>query len=232
MSLAHRLAIVVVLELVYVVARRFVLQYLPWSSFEAEAISTVLRLITAGACWYLFRSLILSRFPNQAALRNPLLAVALLLLLSIPVLVGNYAHSSPVAWMFAITSLFVAIKEEFLFRGIVQNLLDQKLGTLKAILLTSMVFTIWHIGVWDFTPWAFSQIFVASVLLGAVYIYGGSMFVVVAIHAAYDALFSFAPLIPQPLPENWGFLPLLASLLVVSYWAWSIGRENLGTSHD
>lgn len=232
MSLAHRLFVVVVLEIVYEVARRVVLNYLPWTSFEAEAISTVLRLITAGACWYLFRSLILSRVPNQASLRNPLLAVALLLFLSIPVLVGHYALSAPVAWMFAITSLVVAIKEEFLFRGIVQNLLGQKLGALKAILLTSLLFTIWHIGVWDFTPWVFSQIFVASVLLGTIYIYGGSMVVVVAIHTVYDALFSFTPLIPQPLPANWGFLPLLASLMVVSYWARSSGRASLGASND
>jgi len=109
--------------------------------------------------------------------------------------------------------------------------LGQKLGALKAIVLTSTAFTVWHIGIWDFSPWVFSQIFVASVLLGTIYICGGSMFVVVAIHAAYDALFSFTPLIPQPLPENWGFLPLLASLLVVSYWAWSSGRVNQAVSH-
>ncbi len=231
MSLAQRIFVVVVLELCYVVARRIVLHYLPWSSFEAEAVSTVLRLITAGACWYFFRSLILSRVPNQAALRNPLLAVALLLFLSIPVLVGRYELSAPVAWMFAIASLFVAIKEEFLFRGIVQNLLVQKLGAVKAIFLTSIVFTVWHIGVWDFTPWIFTQIFIASVLLGTTYIYGGSMFFVVVIHTFYDALFSFTPLISEPLPANWGFMPLLASLLLVSYWARSSGRASIGTPH-
>jgi membrane protease YdiL (CAAX protease family) len=228
MSFARRLFIVIVLELVYVVVRRFSLHYFPWSSFEAEAIATVLRLITAGVYWHLFRPLILSRVPNHAALRNPLLAVGLLLLLSIPVLMGHYALSAPIAWLFAITSLFVAIKEEFLFRGIVQNLLGQKLGAWKAICLTSFVFTIWHMGVWDLTLWVFSQKFVASVLLGTIYIYGGSIVVVVAIHALYDALFSFTPLIPQPLPENWGFLPLVASLLVVSYWALSSGRASFG----
>lgn len=226
MSLAHRLFVVLILEIIYVGARRVVLHSLPWSSFEAEAISTVLRVITAGACWYLFRPLIMSRSSNQAALRSPLLAVGLLLFLSIPVLIGHYVLSATVAWMFAFASVFVAIKEEFLFRGIVQNLLGQKLGSLKAILLTSIVFTVWHIGVWNFTPWVFSQIFVASVILGTVYIYGGSMVVVVVIHAIYDAMFSFTPWIPQPLPENFGFLPLLAALLVVSYWARSRGRAS------
>ncbi len=90
MSLARRLFVVLILEIVYVVARRVVLHSLPWSSFEAEAISTVLRVITAGACWYLFRPIILSRSSNQAALRSPLLVVGLLLFLSIPVLIGHY----------------------------------------------------------------------------------------------------------------------------------------------
>jgi membrane protease YdiL (CAAX protease family) len=104
--------------------------------------------------------------------------------------------------MFAATSFFVAIKEEFLFRGIVQNLLTQRLGPSKAILSTSVAFTLSHVGVPEFTLWVFSQIFVASVILGTVYIYGGSIFVVVAIHAVYDAIFSFTPLIAQPLPQK------------------------------
>jgi membrane protease YdiL (CAAX protease family) len=228
MSLVHRLFIVLTLEFVYFVARRVVLQHFPWSSFEAEAIVTVLRVITAGACWYLFRSLIASRATNQAALRSPLLAVGLLLFLSIPILVGRYELSTPVAWLFAFASIVVAIKEEFLFRGIVQNLLTQKLGPLRAILLTSIAFTLSHIGVWDFTPWIVSQIFIGSVILGTVYIYGGSMAVVVAIHAIYDAIFSFTPLISQPLPTNMGFVPLFAALLLVSHWA----RSSKGANFD
>jgi membrane protease YdiL (CAAX protease family) len=228
MSVAHRLYIVFVLEIVYFVGRRVSLHLFPWSSFEAEAIDSAMRLITASVYWYLFRSLIASGTVNQSALRSPLLAVGLLSFMCIPVLVGHYALSPPVAWMFAATSFFVAIKEEFLFRGIVQNLLTQRLGPSKAILSTSVAFTLSHVGVPEFTLWVFSQIFVASVILGTVYIYGGSIFVVVAIHAVYDAIFSFTPLIAQPLPQNLGFLPLLAALLVVLCWARSSKRASFG----
>jgi membrane protease YdiL (CAAX protease family) len=151
MSVAHRLYIVFVLEIVYFVGRRVSLHLFPWSSFEAEAIDSAMRLITASACWYLFRSLIASGTVNQSALRSPLLAVGLLSFMCIPVLVGHYALSPPVAWMFAATSFFVAIKEEFLFRGIVQNLLTQRLGPSKAILSTSVDFTLSHVGVPEFT---------------------------------------------------------------------------------
>jgi len=69
--------------------------------------------------------------------------MGLLLLLSIPVLVGQYELASHVAILFALTNIPVTVKEEFLFRGIVQNLLLEKLGSVNAILLTSAIFTLW-----------------------------------------------------------------------------------------
>lgn len=228
MSLTRRLIIVAAIELAFVAATRIVLLYFPWSYVEAESIRSVLRLSTAAAYWWLLRPQILSRTPNPSALRSPLLAVGLLLLLSIPVLIGHYQLSTPAAWLFAIASVPVAIKEEFLFRGIVQNLLAQRFGTVRAVLVTSTVFTVWHLGVWEFTPWVFSQIFFASLLLGLIYVYSGSIAGVIAIHATYDALFAFTPFVSAPLPENWGFLPLLASVAFVAWWAWLVGRTTQG----
>lgn len=219
MSLKHCLFIVAVLELSFVVATRVVLHHFPWSSVEAESIRTVLRLATATAYWGLLRSLILSRIPSQAVIRSPLLAMGLLLFLSIPVLVGHYQLPAPVAILFAVASLPVAIKEEFLFRGIIQNLLAQKMGVYKGVLATSVIFTAWHLGVWEFTPWVVAQIFFASILLGLVYVRSGSITFVIAIHAIYDALFSFSPLVSSPLSPNWGFLPLLTAVALVVYWA-------------
>ena len=219
MTLTHRIAIVIVVELLSVAFTRLVLHYFPWSSIEVEIIRTVLRVATAGVCWWLFHPLILSRTPNPLAFRSPSLIIGLLLFLSIPALVGRYQLAPSVALLFAVASVPVAVKEEFLFRGVAQNLLVQKYGSLKAVMSTSVLFTAWHIGVWEPTAWVFSQIFFASVLLGLIYIYSGSMAAVIAIHATYDALFSFTPLISAPLRETWGFIPLFASVAFVSYWA-------------
>lgn len=226
MSLIRRLAIVAAIELASVIATRIVLHHFPWSSIEAESIRSVLRLATAAVYWWLFRSMIFSRTSNPAALRSPLLAVGLLLFLSIPVLVGRYQLSTQTALLFAVASVPVAIKEEFLFRGILQNILVQRFGALKAIVATSLLFTTWHVGVWQFTPWVLSQIFFGGILLGIIYFYSGSIAVVISIHAIYDALFSFTPLVSAPLPENWGFLPLLASAALVVLWAQAIGRAK------
>ena len=124
-------------------------------------------------------------------------------------------------------SVAVAVKEEFLFRGILQNLLARRDRPITSILLTSIVFTVWHVGVWDPTVWTFSQIFFASILLGIIYFRSGSIAAVIVLHAAYDAIFSFTPLISSPLNENWGFAPLLSAVALVIYWAYRAKGQSL-----
>ena len=227
MSLARRLVAVAIIEIAFVVATRLVLHYLSWKSIEAEAIRTLLRVLTALAYWWLMKPWILSRKPDFLALVRPTFAIALLLFLSIPVLAGRYELEKHVAVVFALASIPVAVKEEFLFRGIIQNLLMEKLGAAKAIVLASAVFTAWHVGTWNPSLWVFGQIFLASVLLGLVYVRSGSILAVIVIHAVYDALFSFTPLISNPPNENWGFIPLVASVALVMYWAASGKRAAL-----
>jgi membrane protease YdiL (CAAX protease family) len=219
MTLTHRLVIVAITELVFVAATRVVLHYFQWSSVEAESIRTVLRIVTALIYWWILKPLILSRSPELTSFRSPIFFLALLLFLSIPVLVGNYQLTGNVAILFAVTSLPVAIKEEFLFRGILQNLLTGRLGALKAILITNLVFTLWHVGVWSPSVWVFSQIFLAGVLLGLVYWRSGSIMAVIVLHTVYDAIFSFTPFTSSPLNENWGFIPMLSAVALVACWA-------------
>jgi len=220
MNLTHRLAIIVVIEIIYMVATRVTIHYLPWTSVEAELIRTALRIASAIIYWWLMKPLILSRKPNPETTRSASLIIGLLLFLSVPALIGNYGLKEYVAFLFAATSVPVAIKEEFLFRGIIQNLLGKKWSTLPAVFITSTVFTAWHIGIWEPSFGMFSQIFLASILLGFIYIRTGSIALVIVLHALYDALFSFTPLLPLPINENWGVVPLLASVALVFHWAY------------
>jgi membrane protease YdiL (CAAX protease family) len=200
------------------VATRITIHHFPWTSLEAESIRTALRIGTALVYWWLLKPLILSRRPDLSSFRNPAIALALLLFLSIPILVGDYRLASNAAILFAITSLPVGIKEEFLFRGIMQNLLVQRYGSLQGVLITSLIFTLWHIGVWNPTVWTFSQIFFAGVILGMVYVRSGSILAVIILHTVYDAIFSFTPFAAIRLNENWGFIPLLSAVALVTFW--------------
>jgi len=231
MDFRNRLFIIVAVELAYMVGSRMAIQYFSSASVEAELIRTVLRILTAAIYWQLMKPLILSKTPDFSKVCDASLVSGLLLLLSIPVLVGDYGLTAPVALLFAATSVVVAIKEEFLFRGIVQNLLEKKLGELRSVLLTSAIFTVWHIGAWEPSLWVFSQIFFASIILGLIYIRTGSIFFVIVLHTVYDAVFSFTPLLPAPLGQNWGLIPLIASASLIVYWALSV-RGAQRTAHS
>jgi membrane protease YdiL (CAAX protease family) len=222
MSLTRRLLLVAAIELVYMAGTRAAIHYFSWKSIEAESIRTALRLGSALAYWWLLKPVILSRKPDLSSLRRPSLLIALLAFLSVPVLIGS-DKMGPLAILFAISAIPVGVKEELLFRGIVQNLLAEKLGAVKAILLTSVVFTVWHVGVWAFQPFVYAQIFLAGIFLGVVYLRSGSLLLVIAIHALFDALYSLSPILPTPINQHWGYVPLAAAVLLAIYWASSAG---------
>ena len=219
LSLRQRLAILVAAELLVWVVSRLALQVFDWRSIEMELFRTGLRVATAWLCWHLFSDLIRSGQPRQGTLKSAPVVLGLTFFFTIPVLVGNYQLSLQMAWVFALTSVVVAIKEEFLWRGVVQNLLRERFGTLKAVLLTSLVFALWHFGSWENSVWMYVEVFTASVIIGLVYVISGSMLAVIVIHTAYDALYSFTPLISPPLNQNFGFIPLLFALALI-YGSW------------
>ena len=230
MSLKQRLLVVVAVELLYMVGSRLAIHYYSAESFQAELIRTTLRIATALIYWQLMKPLILSKQVSFDTARVAPLVVGMLALFAIPVLVGNYALSTSLALLFALTSIPVAIKEEFLFRGIVQNLLESRYGQMRAVFYASVIFTAWHIGTWEPSVWIFSQIFFVGLVLGMVYIRTGSIWAAIVLHALYDAVFSFTPLVRPPLDQNWGFVPLAITVVAVSYWAQAGKLKNGATS--
>lgn len=219
MSLKQRLLLIVAVEILYMVGTRVAIHYLSAESFSSELTRTALRIATALVYWQLMKPVILSKTPAFDKVRLSPLIIGLLLFFSVPVLVGNYALNTSLALLFAVTSIAVAIKEEFLFRGIMQNLLETRYGALRAVFYTSVIFTAWHIGTWDPSVWTFGHIFLASLILGLVYVRTGSIVAVIALHALYDAVFSFTPLVGTPLNQNWGFVPLALAVTAVYQWA-------------
>jgi membrane protease YdiL (CAAX protease family) len=169
---------------------------------------------------------ILSKRPDFRAIRSVWFIAGIGLFLLTPALVGNYNHSIGMSLLFAISSIPVAIKEEFLFRGIVQNLVESRRGLFVAIVLSNGLFATWHIGVVPHTVWVFSQVFLAGSLIGFAYAKTGSIVIAIALHALYDAVFAFTPILPRPFSANWGYLVLVPAFVLVAYWAMSGESAN------
>jgi membrane protease YdiL (CAAX protease family) len=229
MTVGRTLLIVTTIETIFGLAAFYFGRWHPLTPIQDELVSTAVRIVTALIYWRFFKSQLLSRKTNSSTFRSGSFITGLLLFLSIPVLVGYWGLTTPVAMLFAITSVPVAIKEEFLFRGIIQNLLAEKFGFVKSIVITSTLFLPWHLGSGEPSIWYFSQVFLASAIIGVIYIHSGSLIAAIIVHATYDTLFAFSPLIPMPLNQNSGFIPLIGSVAFILYWA---SRSGGPTNHS
>lgn len=227
MSPRNALIGVLLVEAIYFVLTRITIKYLGAWTLEAELVRTALRLGSAGCFWYLMKPTILSKVPDFRRVRSPWFFIGVGLFLLTPVAIGNYNHNIGMALFFATASIPVAIKEELLFRGIVQNLIESRWGLIAAILVSNAVFVAWHIGVVPNTVWVFSQVFLAGSLIGFAYATTGSIALAIVLHALYDAVFAFTPLVPRPIAANWGFLVLVPAFLLIAFWAMSRESANL-----
>ena len=212
------------MELTYVLLARVVVSNFGMYTLDAEYFRTPARLLLVVVYWVLFRDLLTSKKLTPQQVSQPPFLVALVLLMSVPLLVGDLSYMSPTTKsVYAAGSLIVGLREEFLFRGLIQNLLSRRIGDRAAILFTTFVFALWHVGVIPPLLFSYVQVIVAGLLLGTIYAKTRNLWFVVAIHTVYDALWSFTPIFDGPIiPYRYGIVLLCLSLAGVVWW----GRQT------
>ena len=216
LSLRQRLVAVLLVELVYWVATRLLLHFFRWDSVEVELARGALRAASAAMDWWLCRALIGSKTPAAAAWRQPTVLLACLLFLLAAATAQHPSFSATFAFVFGLGSIVVGLKEEFLFRGILQNVLQQRWGAPRAVLVTTAAFTVWHWGAVAPSAWAFTQIALAGAVLGILYIRIGSIWAVVVLHTLYDALFALPASFVNAQGNGYAFMALLGALALLT----------------
>ena len=94
-------------------------------------------------------------------------------------------------WNMLIHNLFmflvVAVGEEVLFRGIVFRMVDDRWGTVVALIVSALIFGFVHLTNDNATVWSSFAIAVeAGLLLGAAYKWSGTLWVPIGIHWAWN----------------------------------------------
>jgi len=219
-GLPARIVIAIAVEIAYAVITR---AWLPHHVHGAplEIWVSVLRLTTAGIYWLLFRELILGRRARNHALRHPLVYAGTAAVLAIPFLFRGWDPGGGLgtAIVFALTSIAVGLREELLYRAVVINFLQPRVGAGAAIVLSTIVFLIYHYGALPLKLLPAIEVICMSLLLGLVYVYSGSLLFVVALHSLYDGIWFFGPYIPAPLPNIWRVAFLVSGLVLIFVWA-------------
>ena len=227
--LPHRaFAIAVFAELAYVAGRTMILPALP-GPITAELAVTTWRLLFLALYLWLCRELL--RQPGALGLRmprHPVLLGAIALFFGMMPLAGQGgSFDLATRIVYTLTIPIVALREELFYRVILQGTLERKLHPLAAVVLASVAFLLFHIGVQPMTPLGVSSITVAGVMLGLVYQRTRSLWAVVMIHGAIDIgvlwlqSSTFKPFVA--LLGMW-----CALLAVVAWWSLERSRQRMG----
>ena len=192
------LGLVIAVEASVMAASRYALRQHPDAVISVELFRTALRIGSAALYWWLFRDIFRTGPVNTKALRQTHLKVLIPLMLLVPVLCANDRLLDDQALVFALTSIFVGIKEEILFRGILQGLCRKLISPQMSVVLVSLVFTAWHYGVQPFNFYSVSVLFVCGLVLGLMYEASQSLLLVIVVHTLYDVLHAVSPILAKP----------------------------------
>jgi len=102
------------------------------------------------------------------------------------------------------------------YRGVLQRILTDRWGLLMALLVSNGFFIFYHFGAIPFTPYNVFQFFTAGAILGLIYHRTNSLACVVVLHAAYDAIQCFTPLVHPPFSLKWAVAILLTVLVLLA----------------
>jgi membrane protease YdiL (CAAX protease family) len=154
-----------------------------WSVLRAVSIVAVLII-----CW---RYKSAPNFFTKPKFSHTTIALLLLFFIQIFIQPNSHGHDLPLQLTYAATTIFVAVREELVYRYVIQNWLEgwlmPKDRIFGSILITSILFTLYHLGAQPIA--SFPWIFLAGLLLGAIYIASGkSLSLVVACHFIEDVL--------------------------------------------
>jgi membrane protease YdiL (CAAX protease family) len=185
----------VLFEVLYLICRTVMTHdemFRQWGAIQQEFARTGLRsaeiVLVLIACW---RSKMFPLFFIKPKLTRQV--VYALVALAIVFLLWPKFHRTEwdVKIVFAVTSIFVAVREELVYRYVIQNWLEgwlpPKDRIAGSILITSIVFTLSHIGVQPFA--VFPLILAAGIVLGWMYISSGKcLLLIISCHFIFDAL--------------------------------------------
>lgn len=80
---------------------------------------------------------------------TPIVQITIITILYVLTTIGCYFEASTTGKMYGypigVSMLFVPIYEELIFRGILLKVFESRYGILKAIILTSTLFGLWHL---------------------------------------------------------------------------------------
>jgi membrane protease YdiL (CAAX protease family) len=206
------------IEIAYAVFSRTWLRTHTANPIQLEAATTVLRLVVAGLHWILLRDLIRQRKRDLRPISSRWFFLGVGLLLISPAASGlrfgaTLAEQATRSF-FSLTSIVVGLREELFYRGVLQNVLEKRMALPAALLVSNVLFALYHYGAQPMTVLSVIKFMVLGSFMGLVYFTTRSVMVVALIHAGYDMISAFTPI-----ETVWTMLIQFVALAIVFLWS-------------
>jgi membrane protease YdiL (CAAX protease family) len=224
-----KILIAALVEFLYAVGSRTWLRNQA-EGIEYELILTALRIVTIIIYAAMFRHLLLQRVRRESTHSSiVLLLPGLFSLFAVPLLFyGGYPEDPATRQIFAATSSVVSVREELLYRGVIQTLLERRFRFLPALLASNFLFVVYHIGAQPMTLVGIAEISTMGLVLGILFSRTGMLIVPIAVHALYDALWSLGPLMSNSINDRYRLLFFAMGISFVVVWAMHQKDNRLG----
>ncbi len=205
MRLLIRIAIAIAVEIAYAYVTRGYLAYLA-SGFWSELAVTGARLATIPIHWLLFKDVVRSRprGPARETSRRwwarPLFVAGALVLFAASAITPDIPRGWPLGFvlLFSLDNVVVAVREELVYRGVLQTLLERRMRLGLALAISNVLFLVYHTGAFDFTVPRMLTILLVGASFGMVYAGTGSLRAAMVLHFIYDTIIVFRPWVPGP----------------------------------
>jgi len=212
--------ILIATEAMYIITSTALSIILKDSPFYSELYKTILRIASLVIYSIIFRKSFIIENNIKRKFNNYyfIVIIASIFLFSFPFLFGKSGFTENLRILWLLSSFIVGFREEIFYRGIVQTSLNKKYTILVSLIITSIVFLLYHVYVFIYGSWIdFAEIFIWSLVIGLIYIKIQSIIIVSLIHGLYDATPFITPVLLKGVDYKVGILLLVFALLIVSF---------------
>jgi len=142
-----------------------------------------------------------------------LMILSIIFLMLFPFLFMKSENDLGINILWFLTSFIVGFREEIFYRGFIQNELCKRMKLIPTILLTSIIFTSYHIVYFYWGLWVtLIQVILWSIFIGFVYYITSNILLVSLVHSFYDALPFITPIRRINISNIYGLLFIMISI--------------------
>ena len=218
-----RFVAAILAEIAYLVGRTYIIDLFE-SRHEVEAALSLWRLIFVLLYLWIFYDTVANKSRRLPVPRHPLLITSLLIALAtMPLAHVAFSFNWPSDLFELVAIPIAALREELFYRAVVQNALERFVHPLTAVLTTTLLFALSHIGAQPINLATLSSFFAVGVALGLIYHQTRNLWLVAVLHA----LGNFLVWIPHSVPNagSIAFAANVAAVLAAVTW-WQLNQDR------